>query len=136
MQAVPNSAAVGPDGAIYIGELTGFPFPVGGARVYRIGANGEAEIYAQGFTNIIAIDFDEQGNLYVLEIAKDGLLAAGEGGPPVGRLVRVAKGSKAQTVLASEGLIAPGGLLVADDAIYISNFGILPGAGEIVRLKR
>jgi len=136
MQAVPNSAAVGPDGAIYVGELTGFPFPAGGARVYRVGANGEAEVYAEGFTNIIAIDFDKQGNLYVLELAKDGLLAAGPDAPPVGRLVRVARDSKAQTVLASEGLIAPGGLAVGDNAIYISNFSILAGAGEIVRIKR
>ncbi|NJM07564.1 ScyD/ScyE family protein [Candidatus Gracilibacteria bacterium] len=135
MQAVPNSAAVGPDGAIYIGELTGFPFPVGGANVYRIGANGEAELYASGFTNIIAIDFDRQGNLYVLEIAKDGLLAATEG-PPTGRLVRVDRGSKAQTVIASERLIAPAGLLVGQSAIYISNFGVFPGQGQIVRIER
>jgi len=135
MQAVPNSAAVGPDGAVYIGELTGFPFPVGGARVYRIGANGEAELYASGFTNIIAIDFDSQGNLYVLEIAKDSLLAATEG-PPTGRLVRVDRGSTAQTVIASTGLVAPSGLLVGKEYIYISNFGVFPGAGQIVRIRR
>jgi len=134
MQAVPDSAAVGPDGAIYIGELTGFPFPVGGANVYRIGANGEAELYAGGFTNIIALDFDRQGNLYVLELARESLLA--QGGPPVGRLVRVAGGSKAQTVLASEGLVAPGGLAVANDAIYVSNYSIFPGSGEILRIPR
>ncbi len=134
MQAVPNSLVVGPDGAIYVGQLTGFPFPVGGANVYRIGANGEAELYAGGFTNIIAIDFDAAGNLYVLEIAKDSLLA--EGGPPIGRLVRVAKDTKEQTVLASDGLVAPAGLLVGDDAIYVSNFGVFPGQGQIVRIKR
>jgi len=135
MQAVPNSAAVGPDGAIYVGQLTGFPFPVGAANVYRIGANGEAQLYASGFTNIIAIDFDSKGNLYVLEIARDGLLAATEG-PPAGRLVRVARGSGAQTVLAAEGLVAPAGLAVGDDYIYISNFGVFPGEGQIVRLAR
>ncbi len=30
MQAVPNSVVQGPDGAWYVGQLTGFPFPVGG----------------------------------------------------------------------------------------------------------
>ena len=34
--AVPTSVARGPDGAFYVGQLTGFPFPVGGANVYRI----------------------------------------------------------------------------------------------------
>lgn len=135
MQAVPNSATVGPDGAIYVGQLTGFPFPSGGASVYRVGANGEFEVYASGFTNIIDIDFDQQGNLYVLEIAKDGLLAA-QAGPPTGRLVRVASGTKAQTVIASNGLVAPAGVLVGADAIYISNYGVFPGQGQIVRIPR
>jgi hypothetical protein len=134
MQAVPNSATVGPDGAVYVGELTGFPFPSGGANVYRIGANGEAVLYANGFTNIIDLDFDNQGNLYVLEIAKDSLLT--QGGPPTGRLVRVARDSKVQTVIASDGLTTPGGLLVGDNAIYISNFGVFPGQGQIVRIER
>ncbi len=135
MQAVPNSAAVGPDGAVYVGQLTGFPFPVGGASVYRIGANGEAVVYASGFTNIIDIAFDKQGDLYVLEIAKDSLLAA-QAGPPAGRLVRVAGESKTQTVLASDGLVAPGGLLVGKDAIYIANYSVFPGQGQIVRIER
>lgn len=135
MQFVPNTATVGPDGAIYVGQLTGFPFPVGGASVYRIGANGEAEMYATGFTNIIDIDFDRAGNLYVLEIAKDSLLAAVEG-PPTGRLVQVARGTKAQTVLATDGLVAPASVLVDDDNIYISNFGVFPGMGQIVRIER
>ncbi|HMQ30360.1 MAG TPA: ScyD/ScyE family protein [Chloroflexaceae bacterium] len=134
MQSVPSSSAVGPDGAVYVGELTGFPFPAGGANVYRIGANGEAELYASGFTNIIAIDFDRQGNLYVLEIARDGLLAAVDG-PPTGRLVRVARGGGAHTELASTGLIAPAGLLVGNGYAYVSNFGVFPGEGQVVRVR-
>ena len=39
-QAVPTSVAVGPDGAFYVGQLTGVPFPPGAANVYRIPANG------------------------------------------------------------------------------------------------
>jgi hypothetical protein len=36
-QAVPTSVVRGPDGALYVGQLTGFPFPPGGANVYRGG---------------------------------------------------------------------------------------------------
>ena len=55
---------------------------------------------------------------------------------PQTKLVRVARGSSTQTVLASEGLVAPAGLLVGDDAIYVSNFGVFPGQGQIVRIDR
>src|SRR4029079_9557893 len=34
MDAVPTTVAVGPDGAFYVGQLTGFPFPVGGSKIY------------------------------------------------------------------------------------------------------
>ncbi|HET9557184.1 MAG TPA: ScyD/ScyE family protein, partial [Actinomycetota bacterium] len=36
MQAVPTSVVKGPDGAYYVGQLTGFPFPPGGANVFRV----------------------------------------------------------------------------------------------------
>jgi hypothetical protein len=35
-KTVPNSVAQGPDGAYYVGELTGVPFEAGAARVYRV----------------------------------------------------------------------------------------------------
>ena len=55
MQAVPTTVTRGPDGALYVGQLTGFPFPVGGANVYRIGPGGQPQVFASGFTNIIDI---------------------------------------------------------------------------------
>jgi hypothetical protein len=76
MDAVPTTVAVGPDGALYVGELTGFPYPVGGARIYRV-VPGEVvlgetpPIYADGFTNVIDIAFDHDGSLLVLELAKN-----------------------------------------------------------------
>ena len=36
MDAVPTAAAKGPDGAIYVSQLTGFPFPKGGASIWRV----------------------------------------------------------------------------------------------------
>jgi hypothetical protein len=52
MQAVPTGMAIGPDNQLYIGQLTGFPFPVGGANVYRFNGTNLEE-FATGFTNII-----------------------------------------------------------------------------------
>ena len=82
MQAVPTSVVKGPDGAYYVGQLTGFPFPPGGANVFRVVPGKAPKVYAGGFTNIIDIAFDKRGRLYVLEIATNGLLNTAEGELP------------------------------------------------------
>src|SRR5436189_2213036 len=61
MDAVPTSVAVGPDGALYVAQLTGAPFPVGAARIYRLVPGGAPEVYAGGFTNVIDIAFARDG---------------------------------------------------------------------------
>jgi hypothetical protein len=135
MDAVPTAVVTGPDGAYYVGQLTGFPFPVGGANVFRVPAGGgDAEVYAGGLTAIIDIAFGPDGSLYVLEIAKNGLLAAEMGGDFTGALIHIAPDGT-RTEIASDGLVAPGGLaLGADGSIYVSNFSIFPGGGEVVRI--
>src|SRR5215207_2573952 len=134
MQAVPTTVVKGPDGAYYVGQLTGFPFPPGGANVFRVVPGHEPEIFADGFTNIIDIAFDKRGRLYVLEIATNGLLSAGENELPVGRLVRVNKDGS-RTTLASEGLNAPGGFVLRHGAAYITNNSILSDAGQVVKVR-
>jgi hypothetical protein len=131
MQAVPTAVTTGPDGALYVGQLTGFPFPPGGARVYRIpAAGGTPEIYADGFTNIIDIAFAPDGSLYVLEIYANGMLS----GDQTGALIRVAADGT-RTTIASEGLVTPGGVAVGPDgALYVTNHSISPGGGEVVRI--
>jgi sugar lactone lactonase YvrE len=133
MQAVPTSVVKGPDGAYYVGQLTGFPFPPGGANVFRVKPGKAPTVYAGGFTNIIDIAFDKRGRLYVLEIATDGLLNTPEGELPTGRLVRVNKDGS-RTTLASEGLAAPGGFVLGHGAAYITNNSILSDAGQVVKV--
>ena len=79
-EPVPTGIAVGPDGAYYVGELTGFPFVPGAARIYRIAPGGEPTIFATGFTMLPDIAFGADGSLYALEYDSDGLLAPGTGG--------------------------------------------------------
>ena len=134
MQAVPTSVVKGPDGAYYVGQLTGFPFPVGGANVFRVVPGHRPRVFAGGFTNIIDIAFDKRGRLYVLEIATNGLLSAGENELPVGRLVRVNRDGS-RTTLASEGLNAPGGFVLRHGAAYITNNSILSDAGQVVKVR-
>jgi hypothetical protein len=142
MQAVPTSIAEGPDGALYIGQLTGFPFPSGAANVWRVPAEGgEPAVFASGFTNIMGVAFDAAGRLYVLQIG-DGL--AGPGGPPLlppGRLIRV-EADGTRTVIYDK-LYYPGGLVIGPDgAAYVTNNGIVPGpvpgafpeGGQVLRI--
>ena len=66
MQAVPTAVVEGPDGAYYMSQLTGFPFPIGGANIYRVNPRtGAYKVFKGGFTNIMDLAFDKHGTLYV-----------------------------------------------------------------------
>ena len=125
---VPTSVQRGPDGALYVGQLTGFPFIPGAANVYRVDKSG-VTVAATGFTNIIDIAFDKWGRLYVLEIFKNGLLS----GDPTGALIRV-NGDGSQTEILSDGLITPGGLTIRGHSAYVSNCGTCASGGEVLRI--
>jgi hypothetical protein len=130
-ESVPDSIALGPGGDLFVGELTGFPFPVGAANVYRVSPGGDVDVYASGFTNIIDVAFDEGGNLYVLEFATNGLLS----GDPTGALWRVTpQGTKAKIEIEGLTLVSPAGLAIGGGAIYISNRSTSAGEGEVVRI--
>jgi hypothetical protein len=133
MQAVPTSVVRGPDGWLYVGQLTGFPFPVGAANVYRVPPEGGTpQVFAGGFTNIIDIAFGPDGALYVLEIDTNSLPAPGS----AGALHRVGPGG-VRTTIASDGLIMPGGVAFGPDGdIYVTNFAVSPGGGQVVRIPR
>jgi len=140
MDSVPDTVAKAPGGGYYVGELTGFPFPVGGARVYRVvpilGTSVTIRTY-EGFTNIVDVAVGPRGGLYVLEIAKKGLRQAfGPGGNFTGRLVHLSPDGK-RKVVASEGLVAPTSVAVGPKgAVYVSNFGIFSDKGQVVRIRR
>ena len=62
---------------------------------------------------------------------------AGPGGPPLnapGTLIRV-NPNGTQTVIYAN-LFYPGGLAIGPDgAAYVTNFGILPGGGQVLRIE-
>lgn len=76
-QPVATSIAIGPDGAMYMGELKGFPAPTGASRVWRIapgarharcGTSAACRVVAEGFTSIVDLAFDLRGRLIVTEL--------------------------------------------------------------------
>ncbi|OUL21661.1 hypothetical protein BV378_26200 [Nostoc sp. RF31YmG] len=131
-QAVPSNVAKGPDGAYYISQFTGFPFPEDGAKIYRIGADGKPTIYADGFTQLTDLEFDAKGNLYALQYANH---PAWKGNLD-GSLIEIAADGTRKTILSGDGLESASALTIGPDgAIYITNRGDRPGQGQILRIE-
>lgn len=131
-QSVPTAVKVGPDGALYVSELTGYPFIVGAANIIRIDPTTKAQsVFASGFTTIADFTFGTNGSLYVLDLTSNGLATAS---PGPGQLFQVNPLTGAQTLLASQGLVFPTSVVQGSDgALYVSDFGVSPGGGEVLR---
>jgi hypothetical protein len=132
-QPVPASITRGADGTFYIGELTGFPFVPGTAAVWKWRPGQAPSIVRGDFTNIIDVAVMKSGDLLVLEIAANGLLASPP--PPEGALFMLSKDGSTKTQLDVGTLTAPGGMALDGDTLYISNHSTEKGKGEILRVK-
>ncbi len=130
MQAVPTAAVPGPHHALYVSQLTGFPFPPGGASIFRVRPGHAPTPYATGLTNVTDLAFAPDGSLYAVEIASAGLAS---GGPPIGALVRIPRGGGTPQVVAG-GLFAPYGVALHGHDAFVTTGSVLPGGGQVVRI--
>ncbi|MGB3760611.1 MAG: ScyD/ScyE family protein [Rivularia sp. (in: cyanobacteria)] len=131
IQSVPTDVVKGADGAYYICEFSGFPFPEGGAKIYKISANGELEVFADGFTQLIDMTFDAEGNLYVLQHMNQ----SGWKGNADGALIKISSNGERTTLIEGNGLEMPSALTIGPDgAFYIINRGGRPGIGQVIRI--
>ena len=128
-QSVPTAVKVGPDGALYVSELTGYPFPKGQADIFRIDpTTGKPSVFASGFTTIGDFAFGPGGSLYVLDITTNGLAAA----PSSGELFQVNPITGERTTLIDSGLSTPDSLVEGPNGtLYISELGTSPSGGEV-----
>lgn len=128
-QPVPTAITVGKDGEFYVSELTGAPFQAGAAKIYHL-ADGQPEVYADGFTNIVDLASDQSGGFYILEYDADGIGT----GSDTGALIYLSPNGKTRTTITDE-LVSPTGLTIGSDGdLYISNKGFIAGQGEVLRL--
>ena len=125
---MPTAVAVGPDGALYVSELTGVPFPTGFARIFRVNGDRSISVVATGLTAVVDIAFGSDGTLYALQFASCGPFFACPGG-----IVRV--GASAPHAVVAGGFIQPGGMTIgADGAFYVTQRAMNAGVGEVLRV--
>ena len=130
MQSVPTSVVRGPDGAWYVSELTGFPFPAGAARIYRVVPGMPPTVHASGLTNVT--DLAWKGHrLYAVQLAGDAGLLAAEG-LPMGSLVRVNRDGSHKTVAGD--LPAPYGVAIDRGKAYVTTCSVCAGGGQVVSI--
>jgi sugar lactone lactonase YvrE len=117
----------GPDGALYVSELTGAPFAPGAAGIYRVVPGQAPTLYRGGFTQITDFAWAPDGTLYVLQYGSAPFL----GGP--GALIRVSpNGTRTTVTTALEG---PTGLAIAPDGtLYVAHKHFVPGGGEVLAI--
>lgn len=131
MQAVPTSvAAKDHDGAYYISQLTGFPFPTGAAKIFKINRKGNVTTYASGLTNVTDLAFDGR-DLYAVQISTQGLLNG-----PVGSVVKVKPGGMApadHTTIAGD-LFAPYGIAIRKNSAYVTIGSVAPAEGQVIKI--
>jgi hypothetical protein len=135
-QAVTTSVAVGPDGAYYVGLLTGFPFARNVADVFRVDPVTHAVTNFTGgidLSYITGLDFGPDGSLYVAEFTQAPLLEAeicGDQTPgAVWKITGGVKTKVADVPLPTD--VAVG----ADGAVYVTAFSILPNDGAVWRIQ-
>jgi hypothetical protein len=134
MQAVPTSVAVGPDGALYVSQLTGFPFPANGASIFRVVPGRAPTVYASGLTNVTDLAWSH-GRLYAVQIAAEGLISPTGFPAPVGSLVRVHRGDNSTEDTVAGGLPSPYGVAIRHGAAYVSTCTLCgAGQGEVTRI--
>jgi hypothetical protein len=135
--SVPTCIDRGPDGAFYVGELTGSGNAPGASVVWRVVPGHDPVVWATGLTAVTGCGFGSNGQFYATEFSTLGLDNAA---PNTGAVVRVPPHSTSPVVVASE-LSFPGGFAAGpNDAIYVSNWSVAPAftgggpTGQVVRI--
>lgn len=132
---VPTAIALDQSGTIYVGYLSGAPYPDGTARVVRLADDGSVENVWTGLTTVTGLAFGTDGTLYALEMSTGNTTK-----PPFltrnsGRLVRQAGADSAVPVVI--GLDLPVVLATGPDgAFYVSSpaIGAGDGSGMVLRV--
>jgi hypothetical protein len=129
MDAVPTAAVNGPDRAIYVSQLTGFPFPPNGASIWRVAPGQKPTKYATGLNAVTDLAFGPDGSLYAVQLSATGL---GNFGP--GSVVRIPRGGGDKHSIVADGLPAPYGISLHRNSAYVTTHATEAGKGQVVKI--
>ncbi len=142
IEVVPTGIARGADGAVYVGVLTGFPYPDEAATVWRVEDmnadgdamdEGEVEPYVTGLTAITDIIFGPDGTLYIAEFSTD-TRKVFEGGNFAENAIsipgRILSWDGSELEVIADKAVSPTGLLATESTLYVSE----EYAGRVFRL--
>lgn len=119
--SVPTVVREGPDGALYVGELSGDAAPNRKSRVWRVVPGEKPKVFARGFSRITGIAFSADRSMYVSEFSLNFAKQS-----PTGDVVRVAPDG-ARTRIGTGELSFPAGVAIGGDgSVYVANWSVLP----------
>jgi len=132
IEMVPTGIARGADGAVYVGSLTGYPYPTGEAVIWRVidlngdgdGMDeGEVEPYVTGLTAVTDVTFGTDGTLYIAEFSTDTetVLQSGDFSENAESYPgRVLRWNGSELTVITDTVVSPTSLLVTESTLYIS----------------
>lgn len=126
-QAVPTDVAVGPDGAFYVSQLTGFPFPTGGSTIWRVTTDGQVSAYATGLTMVTSLAW-KGGTLYAVQLDDSNFFDG-----HVGSLRKVTPGGSTHEAVVAN-LPAPYGVAIRGNSAFLTTGAVSAGGGEVIQV--
>jgi len=145
-QPVPTSIALDRRGYIYVGELKGFPAPVGESNIWRISpwANGAkcgespdcVKVFDGGFTSIIDLAFGRDGLLYVTEFDTRAWAAVEIFGTPAGGKISACNVRSGDCFDVKTGLPQPTAITFDESgALWSTQKALVPNGAEVIKVR-